>query len=382
MIYITGILKEVTIMNPDRQTSWFFEPWLAKINRFFFSANIFNRSHVDRDDDKILHPFRVILIKEISDHVKSWRFVILIAIILLTCLGSMYTALTGIGKAIKPNDPEGAFFFLKLFTVSDGSLPSFIAFIGFLGPLLGIGMGFDAINSEQNNRTLSRILAQPIHRDYLLNAKFLAALFVISVMFLALGFLVMGFGLVNIGIPPTVEEFLRIVFFIILSILYVAFWLNLSILFSVQFRQPATSALSGIAVWLFFTVFYTLILNFVAKVLAPSEMASEYQKIGFEQLLLGLSRIMPNQLFTEATTTLLMPSVRSLGPLTMEQVYGTIPGPLPLGSECLAGLASHYRTNRWYSHLFRFILYFLYEKGDTFKIMNRQPAFLKLLLTF
>lgn len=317
-------------MNLDKQTSWFYEPWLAKINRFSFSANIFKRSSDDWDDDKILHPFRVILIKEISDHVKSWRFVILIAIILLTCFGSTYTALTGIGKAIKPNDPEGTFFFLKLFTVSDGSLPSFIAFIGFLGPLLGIGMGFDAINSEQNNRTLSRILAQPIHRDYLLNAKFLAALVVISVMFFALGLLVMGFGLVNIGIPPTVEEFLRIVFFIILSILYVAFWLNLSILFSVQFRQPATSALSGIAVWLFFTVFYTLFLNFMAKAMAPSEMATEYQKIGFEQLLLSLSRIMPNQLFTEATTALLMPSVRSLGPLTMEQIYGTIPGPLPL----------------------------------------------------
>jgi len=48
-----------------------------------------------------------------------------------------------------------------------------------------------------------------------------------------------------------------------------------------------------------------------------------------------LLRIMPNQLFTEATTTLLMPSVRSLGPLTMEQVYGTIPGPLPLGQSVL-----------------------------------------------
>ena len=45
--------------------------------------------------------------------------------------------------------------------------------------------------------------------------------------------------------------------------------------------------------------------------------------------------MMPNQLFSEATTTLLMPSVRSLGPLTMEQVYGTIPGPLPLGQSLL-----------------------------------------------
>ena len=78
-----------------------------------------------------------------------------------------------------------------------------------------------------------------------------------------------------------------------------------------------------------------MIVNLIAKAIAPPPMASESQIIGFEELKLGLLRIMPNHLFSEATTTLLMPSVRSLGPLTMEQVYGTIPGPLPLGQSLL-----------------------------------------------
>lgn len=318
--------------NLQKRTKYFFEPWLAKMNRFFLH---FKDLRWFRKDDQILHPFRVILNKEISDHVRSWRFIILIIIIALTCLGSMYTALLNIGNAAKPNDPEGAFFFLKLFTISDGTLPSFFVFISFLGPLLGISLGFDAVNSEQNEGTLSHILSQPIHRDYLLNAKFMAALIVISVMFFALGFLVMGLGLITIGIPPTAEEFLRIIFFIMLSILYVAFWLNLSILFSVQFRQPATSALSGIAVWLFFTVFYGMIVNVITKAIEPSEMAPTLQILRYEELKVTLLRIMPNQLFSEATTTLLMPSVRSLGPLTMEQVIGTVPGPLPLGQSVL-----------------------------------------------
>jgi ABC-2 type transport system permease protein len=332
MIFTTDISKEVMTMNNSTKSDFIFESWQMRIKGFPAMGKVLNWFN---NDDKVLHPFRVILNKEVSDHVRSWRFIILIAIIALTCLGSMYTALTNIDKAVKPNDPEGTFFFLKLFTISDGTLPSFIVFISFLGPLLGISLGFDAVNSEQNNRTLSRVLSQPIYRDYLLNAKFLAALIVISVMFFALGFLVIGLGLVTIGIPPTVEEFMRIVFFVLLSILYVAFWLNLSIMFSVLFRQPATSALSGIAVWLFFSVFYNMIVNLITKSIAPSPMASEYQIIGFEELKLSLLRIMPNQLFSEATTTLLMPSVRSLGPLTMEQVYGTIPGPLPLGQSLL-----------------------------------------------
>jgi ABC-2 type transport system permease protein len=285
--------------------------------------------------DKTMHPFWVIVQKEVSDYVRSWRFIILVALIALTCMGSMYTALTNIGKAIKPNDPEGAFFFLKLFTISDKTLPSFFVFISFLGPLLGISLGFDAINSEQNRGTLSRLMAQPIYRDYILNAKFVAALIVTTVMFFALGFLVMGIGLISIGIPPTAEEFLRVIFFLLLSIVYVALWLNLSILFSVRFRQAATSALAGISIWLFFSVFFNIIIDLLAKGFAPSQFASEHQVIGYQKLMLNLTRINPSELFSEATTTLLMPSVRSIGPLTTEQLSGAIPSPLPLGQSLL-----------------------------------------------
>jgi len=299
------------------------------MDRNLLRNNLFNKY------GEVPHPFWIIVYKEISDHVRSWRFIILIAILALTCFGSMYTALANIGKAVKPDDPEGTFFFLKLYTISDGTMPSFFVFISFLGPLLGISLGFDAVNSEQSKGTLSRILAQPIHRDYIINAKFIASLLVISTTLFALGFLILGLGLVTIGIPPTAEEFLRLIFFILLSIFYVAFWLNLSILFSVKFRQPSTSALAGIAVWLFLTVFYPLIVSLITKPIIPTQLSNPNELIRYEQVKLILMRFLPNQLFSDATTTLLMPSVRSLGPLTPEQVYGAIPGPLPLGQSVL-----------------------------------------------
>jgi ABC-2 type transport system permease protein len=325
MKFTTAILKEVKIMNNRTiQNQPIFALISTKLKQF-----------KQKREYEVFHPFRVIVNKEISDHVRSWRFIILIGLIALTCFGSMYTALTNIGSAVKPNDPEGSFFFLKLFTISDGTLPSYFVFISFLGPLLGISLGFDAINSEQNRGTLSRIMAQPIHRDYLINAKFLASLIVISVLFFALGFLMMGLGLITIGIPPIAEEFSRIICFILLSILYVSFWLNLSILFSVKFRQPATSALSGIAIWLFLTIFYPMIVDLIVKAIAPSGTVNPNLLFISDEIKINLLRILPNELFSEATTTLLMPSVRSLGPLTMQQVYGTIPGPLPLGQSIL-----------------------------------------------
>lgn len=288
-----------------------------------------------KSSNTIASPFWVIVNKEISDTVRSWRFLIMLALFVLTCMGSLYTALNDFSKAIKDSDPENAFFFLKLFTHSDGTLPSFIVFISFLGPLLGISMGFDCINSEQNKGTLSRVLAQPIFRDFVLNAKFMAALIVLGILFFALGLLVLGFGLLFIGIPPTAEEFARIVIFSIVNLIYVAFWLNLSILFSVKFRQAATSALAGISIWLFFSIFYSMIVNLIAKGLAPSVFLSENQVVAFQRFIQNIMRINPGQLFNDATTTLLMPTVRSLGPLTTEQISGAIPSPLPLGQSLM-----------------------------------------------
>ncbi|WP_072998841.1 ABC transporter permease [Mariniphaga anaerophila] len=282
-----------------------------------------------------VRPFWVIVNKEISDTVRSWRFLIMLGLIVLTCMGSLYTALDDFSQAIKASAPEGTFFFLKLYTHTDGTLPSFIVFISFLGPLLGISMGFDSINSEQNNGTLSRILAQPIYRDFVLNAKFVAALIVLGILFFALSLLVLGFGLLFIGIPPTAEEFLRIVVFTVVSIIYVAFWLNLAILFSVKFRQAATSALAGISIWLFFSIFFGMIVNLIAKGLAPSVFVSENQVVAFQRFIQNIMRINPGQLFNDATTSLLMPTVRSLGPLTTEQMSGAIPSPLPLGQSLM-----------------------------------------------
>ena len=285
--------------------------------------------------DTVTHPFWVIVNKEIGDHVRSSRYIVLLAIMALTCIGSIYTASVSMRNAISTEDEVRSFFFLKLFTEPDGTLPPFITFVSFLGPLLGIGLGFDAVNSERNKGTLSRTMAQPIHRDYIINAKFVGAFAVVGVMFFALGFMVMGFGLFALGVPPTPEEFWRMIFFLLLSMVYVGFWLNLSILFSIRFRQAATSALVSIAIWLFFSVFYQLIVGLIERATAPANSAAVESVLAHISFITFLMRLSPSYLFSEATTTLLTPSVRSLGPLTMEQIIGYLPSPLPLGESLL-----------------------------------------------
>lgn len=307
---------------------------------------LFKHMFISQEHEKFVQrnrsTFHAIVRKELTDYLTSWRIIILLIIIALTCLGSLYTAITVIQDVLSTSDDaakdviKDSHIFLKLFTVSDGTLPPFITFVTFLGPLLGIALGFDAINSERNNGTLTRLMSEPIPRDYVINAKFVAALLINIGLFFTLGFLVMALGILIIGIPPTFEEFLRICSYLCLCIVYIAFWLNLGILFSVRFKQAATSALSGIAVWIFFSIFYSMIIDVIAKGLVTAESIENVEEaISKQGMILNLMRLSPNFLFSESTTILLSPSVKSLGPLTMEQTVGAIAGPLPLSQSLL-----------------------------------------------
>ena len=76
-------------------------------------------------------------------------------------------------------------------------------------------------------------------------------------------------------------------------------------------------------------MFYQIILNIAIRAFLPDpNQLTQDQVLSYNDLILTFLRLVPSQLYTDATTTLLMPSVRSLGPLTMEQMAGAIPSPL------------------------------------------------------
>ena len=266
--------------------------------------------------------------KELGDHLSGLRFGILLVLIGVTCLAAVYAASSVIREAAS-NSAQVEFAFLYLFTASGESLPSFVSFITFLAPLLGIALGFDALNSERSQGTLSRLISQPIHRDAVLQGKFFAGLSVVGLALTALVVIVGGIGIVLLGTTPSLQEVGRLVVFIIVTVIYVGFWLALAQLFSVLFKQAATSALASIAVWLFFAIFASLIVGLVVDAVAPAgENATYAELLRHEELSTTLNRISPGTLYDEATSALLNPSVRSLGVLVYEQVDRAIVGAL------------------------------------------------------
>jgi len=273
-----------------------------------------------------------------EDHFSSIRFllisalIVMVGVIIASVVGmSIQEELKGIAKP--------TFIFLWLFT-STGKLFSFVQFIGFFGPLIGIFLGFDSINRERVSRTLSKLVSQPIYRDSIINAKFLSGVAMITVVLVAIVLIISGLGIRLIGVVPGSEEVLRLAIYLVISILYISFWLGISILFSVAFRSTATSALASLAVWIFFSFFVSLGASAVANAVAPiSESASSVNVniVKNVQIQKTISLFSPMTLYSDATPLILNPMIQTTRPLAyalmgpMERLsISRFQGPLPV----------------------------------------------------
>jgi ABC-2 type transport system permease protein len=281
----------------------------------------------------------VILKKELADHFSSYRFTIIFALIAMVSLITAYM----VGLNIR-HELEGVakprFIFLMLFT-APGALFSLVQFVAFFGPLVGLILGFDTINRERNEGTLSKLLSQPIYRDVVINGKFLAGVVMIAIMMVSIVLVITGLGLVVMGIIPGIEEIWRIIIYLIISIIYISFWLGVAILFSIFFRSTATSALAALALWIFFSFFVSIGANVVANALA-SDTSPQNPEAVLKQakIVKSLSLISPMELYTDATATIIDPmrkstrSIISVGP--MENLsMSRFSGPLPLSQSIL-----------------------------------------------
>ncbi len=272
--------------------------------------------------------------KELTDHLKSRRFLILLFLIGTTSFASLYGAISGLSDAISS---DSSFLFLKLYTSSGSSIPSFMSFIALLGPIVGLALGFDAVNSERAAGTLNRLVAQPIYRDSIIIGKFLAGTAVIATIIYTMGIGLGAVGVLATGLKPTGEEVARILIFLTFTVIYIAFWLALAILFSVICRHSATSALASIALWIFFAIFMSLVASIIANAVYPvnNEYYAMVNSVDNYTLDLNLNRISPYYLYSEAVTTIMNPSVRSVNVVTMSQLVGAISGYLSLGQSLL-----------------------------------------------
>lgn len=267
----------------------------------------------------------VVARKELADHLLSSRFVVLFIVVGLAALIPLYFAADTIRSAASTVS-GGQAIFIALFwyapKVGDAqiALPSVQGFLGLVAPLLGLAFAFDSINGERSQGTLPRLLSQPIHRDDVINGKFAAGLAVIAIVIGVVIGVIAAFGIIRLGIVPTATEALRLILWLLVTFIYVSFWLAFGMLLSVVVRRAATSALIGFGAWLLFTIFGGLITQLIGGFLAPLQGTAQEQlnNIGLQQT---ITRLLPDTLYREASLVLLNPQVSSVSTPTTLSGY-------------------------------------------------------------
>src|SRR3972149_2497852 len=246
----------------------------------------------------------VVFWKELAAHFRSWRFLILLILILLIGLWATYAS----GQAIRQNTDTipAQYVFLLLLTSSE-TVFSLATFLGFFGPLVGITLGFDSISGEYARGTLSRVLSQPIYRDGLINGKFFAGLATVAVLWGSILLLVIGLGIPLLGFPPNAEELWRMLIFTTVGVFYVGFWLALATLFSLLFQKTVTAVPRPLAVWLFMLLFIPVLSLAIANLAVPE--ATTLEAAARQADIVNLvGRISPSTLFSESIQILLNPT--------------------------------------------------------------------------
>jgi ABC-2 type transport system permease protein len=285
--------------------------------------------------------WRTIAAKELADHLASIRFFVLLVVVAVLAIIPLYF-ISGDLSSQAPEVSGAKALFLALFVVGSNTIGGLttVFFVALLVPLVGIAFGFDAVNSERSQGTLARLLAQPVHRDDVINGKFAAGIAVIAMMIGALVLFVAAAGIMRLGIIPGAEEIARIVVWFLATVLYASFWLAFALLLSVVVRSAASAALIGFGTWLGLTLIGSFLLPIIAGTLFPTSGSTTYDQLfaatGAQQLFMRLS---PAQLYNDITVAILNPSVSTvLGPSNLAQAISsqeTIPSLLSLDQSIL-----------------------------------------------
>ncbi|MFA5364426.1 MAG: ABC transporter permease subunit [Candidatus Bathyarchaeia archaeon] len=251
--------------------------------------------------------FLVICQKELADHLGSKRFLLLFGLIMILAVVAAYQGATSL------RDSQTAVF-INIFSGYYGGGFSFTYIMYIFGPIIGLSLGFDAINRERTQGTLSVLLSQPIFRDSIINGKFLAGICALSLLVVSTIGIMTGVAIPLLGFGPGPEETVRIVFFTVITMLYFSVWLALGILFSVITKKTTTSMLLSVSSWLLSVFLITLLTSVIVNFIVPIQSISGFNQNQMNDYMTRMQqrsemyetiqKVSPSILYQEAATSI------------------------------------------------------------------------------
>lgn len=187
--------------------------------------------------------------KQLEDTFSSNRFVLVLGLFLVLSMGSVYVGVSEYQEEVERfRDGDGV-----------GAVPEKPSLIEVFGPMVGFNLplaagvlalllSYDTISGEREEGTIELLLSYPVYRDEVINGTFISGLFTVSVALLIAFTASTGLAVFMTGELPLLENVYRIMLMWHGSIVYMAFFFGLGILFSALFRSKWRSLMAGMVV--------------------------------------------------------------------------------------------------------------------------------------
>lgn len=193
--------------------------------------------------------------QEFLVNLRSVRFVVMGLVLALVVVGGTYGVSAAGGGGPVPLGPDLAVFFI-------------ISFINLIVPIFAIVVAFDAVSKERVQGTMDLLLSRPVTKTGVLLGKFFGAFGVVA--FPVTLVLLAGLGILSAkaGSAPS-GAFAAT--FIGMTLLLIAYYVLLQLIFSSLAKTSGTAVLFGVLVWLLFTLLYGVITLVLGFALFPSQ---------------------------------------------------------------------------------------------------------------
>ncbi len=189
--------------------------------------------------------------KQLEDTFSSRKFLLIFGLFLLLSVGSVHLGVNEFEEEMDRYE-QGA--------GAAPDEPSLIDVFGFMAgfnlPLaagiLAILLSYDSVSKEREEGTIELLLSYPVYRDEVINGKFLSGLFTVALALLIAFIAASGYVIFRIGQLPELSEVSRLGFMWIGSVVYMAFFYGLGILFSTALRSSRRALISSMVLLMIF----------------------------------------------------------------------------------------------------------------------------------
>lgn len=191
--------------------------------------------------------------RELFSNLKSIRVIILAILLGLGIIGGAY----GLSVlSLKQNIPVQEEIKEILSRGPDAILYISSMFVAFIGSISAVAISFDSITKEKMQNSLDLLLCRPVHKKAIGLGKFLGVLAALSlpvIVVLTISIICVKYATGNF---PSLYMALG---FITLTIVLLGIFIAVQQSFSTLANTLGTAILSGISVWMVFTLFWTLV---------------------------------------------------------------------------------------------------------------------------